>query len=48
MIRTTLLPWLDARGAPRPPMAGTLRPEQIDVAAWLSIADGLGVCRPGS
>lgn len=39
MIRTTLLPWLDAHGAPRPPLDGTLRPEQIDVPMWLSIAD---------
>jgi len=46
MIRTTLLPWLDARGAPRPPLDETLRPEQIDVAAWLSIADSAGVPHP--
>ncbi len=39
MIRTTLLPWLDAHGAPRPPLEATLRPEQIDVPQWLSIAD---------
>ncbi|RIK98026.1 MAG: 16S rRNA (adenine(1518)-N(6)/adenine(1519)-N(6))-dimethyltransferase [Burkholderiales bacterium] len=47
MIRTTLLPWLEARGAPRPPLAGTLRPEQIDLAAWLSIADGLAAASTG-
>lgn len=46
MIRTTLLSWLDARGAPRPPLDPTLRPEQIDVAAWLSIADSAGMPHP--
>jgi 16S rRNA (adenine1518-N6/adenine1519-N6)-dimethyltransferase len=40
MIRSTLLPWLEARGAVRPPLDPTLRPEQIDVCTWLSIADG--------
>ncbi len=40
MIRSTLLPWLEARGAARPPLDPTLRPEQIDVCTWLSIADG--------
>ncbi|HEY0879368.1 MAG TPA: 16S rRNA (adenine(1518)-N(6)/adenine(1519)-N(6))-dimethyltransferase RsmA [Zeimonas sp.] len=39
MIRTTLLPWLDARQVPRPAIAPTLRPEQIEVPMWLSIAD---------
>ena len=42
MIRTTLLPWLDARNVPRPPLEPTLRPEQIDVPTWLSIADSCG------
>ncbi len=40
MIRSTLLPFLAARGVPPPPLDPTLRPEQIDVDAWLSIADG--------
>lgn len=46
MIRTTLLPWLDAQGVPRPPLEPTLRPEQIDVSAWLSMADQLAALRP--
>ena len=39
MIRTTLLPWLDAQGVPRPALEPSLRPEQIDVSTWLSLAD---------
>ncbi len=42
MIRTTLLPWLEAQNVPRPPLEPTLRPEQIDVPTWLSIADRCG------
>lgn len=42
MIRTTLLPWLDAHGVARPELDPTLRPEQIDLATWLSIADRIG------
>jgi len=41
MIRTTLLPWLEARGAARPPLDASLRPEQIDVPSWLRIADSV-------
>lgn len=39
MIRGTLLPWLDAHGVPRPALDPTLRPEQIEVASWLAMAD---------
>lgn len=46
MIRTTLLPWLDAHGVPRPPLDETLRPEQIDVPTWLSLADGCAGMSP--
>ncbi len=41
MIRKTLLPWLQAQGRPLPDLDPTLRPEDIDVPQWLSIA-GLG------
>lgn len=47
MIRTTLLPWLDARGVARPSLDPTLRPEQIELPTWLSIADSYaGAPRP--
>jgi len=49
MIRTTLLPWFDAHGVPRPALDPTLRPEQIGVDDWLSIADRCeeaGIGRP--
>lgn len=41
MIRRTLLPWLQAQGRPLPDLDPSIRPEEIDVPQWLSIA-GLG------
>lgn len=46
MIRTTLLPWLEAQGVSHPPLDPTLRPEQIDLPAWLAIADDLAARGP--
>jgi 16S rRNA (adenine1518-N6/adenine1519-N6)-dimethyltransferase len=46
MLRKTLLPWLAARGLQVDDLDPTLRPEDLDVAAWVDLAARLGAVDP--
>jgi len=41
MLRTTLLPWLEARGVQPAGIDGTMRAEEVDVPTYCALADAL-------